>query len=243
MGRHQCPLCWAELPRGPCPKGSCARKTPVPNGLPLPPEMSPRWGVCTGRPCRGLASDAAGSGICSPTAGPSPRPRHAARPQDRHPGRWHGAFPRHGRAAQLRLPALCCWHRPCFVACGAGELCWRACAGPVQCLPGCWARPRRFPSLPCHDCCLAEFVVYLLAEEQRSSGPSRSELNQASPVLAIVLLIKSQPGPLIFRLASAANSIKPSPGTRAIKAKSPADIPLPLLVVLAAACFALWFLP
>lgn len=62
-------------------------------------------------------------------------------------------------------------------------------------------------------------------------------------MLAIILLIKSEPGPLIFQLASAANSIKPSPGMQAIKAKLPADIPLPLLVVLAAACFALWFLP
>lgn len=61
-----------------------------------------------------------------------------------------------------------------------------------------------------------------------------------------IILMKSEPGPLIFfffLLASTANSINPSPGTQAIKAELPADIPLPALVVLAAACFVLWFLP
>lgn len=29
MGRHQCPLCWAELHRGPCLKGSRAQRAPA----------------------------------------------------------------------------------------------------------------------------------------------------------------------------------------------------------------------
>lgn len=66
MGRRQCPLCWAELHRGSCPKGSCAQ------GAPGAAQDEPTLGcVHRTQSCRGLASDAAGSGI---SAVPQPAP-------------------------------------------------------------------------------------------------------------------------------------------------------------------------
>lgn len=66
MGRHQCPPCWAKPHRGPCPKGSCAQQAPG------AAQDEPTLGCMHWpRSCRGLASDAAGSGI-STIAQPAP---------------------------------------------------------------------------------------------------------------------------------------------------------------------------
>lgn len=152
--------------------------------------------------CHGVASDAAGSSI--PTvAQPAPLlvPSTLLTPRTGSLG--HGTGLSHGAAGQ---PHCGCRR----FAAGTSRVLWPAvpqsCAGPARCLPGCWAQHQPFPSLPCNDCCLVEFIVY----QQRSSpAPGRRGwvVCRASPMFCIGL-IKSKPRPFDF---STRFRIKPSP--------------------------------
>lgn len=195
MGRHQHPL---SCTGAPTQEARAAQDDPMPGYM--------LW------LCHGLASDAAGSSV-STGAQPAPLlvPSTLLAPRTGSLG--HGTGLSHGTAGQPR----CGCRR---FAAGTGRVLWPAvlqscageCAGPARCLPGCWAQHQPFPSLPCNDCCLVEFIVY----QQRSSTAPRRRgrvVCRASPTFCIVL-IKSKPWPFDF---STCFRIKPSLGLKRSK--------------------------